>query len=161
MVEAVALRFPRERPIALGPSAGAAIGTVGLAAEWAWSYIWWTIAWPSALLPEAAIAGFVVALAGGVVGGFIGRALVSGEIAPRPVPRFALPAALVALVAVLVYAAPISEGEAVRARVALDEVSPAPQRRGRRPGHARPAGRGGARPWFTPRPGRARRDGRW
>src|SRR5688500_8200727 len=88
----------------------------------------WTIAWPSALLPEGAIAGFVVAVAGGVVGGFIGRALVSGEIAPRPVPRFALPAALVALVVVLVYAAPISEGESVRARVVLDEVSPAPQR---------------------------------
>ena len=107
VVEAVALRYSRERPIALGLAAGAGIGTLGLAAEWAWSHVWWTISWPSALLPEGAIAGFVVAVAGGVIGGFIGRALVSGEIDPRPVSRLALPVALIALVAVLVYAAPI------------------------------------------------------
>jgi hypothetical protein len=128
VVEAVALRVPRERPITLGLVAGALIGTVGLAAEWAWSYLWWTIEWPGSLLPEGALAGFVAAVAGGVVGGFIGRALSAGELAPRPVPRLALPAALAALVAVFVYAAPIADGERIRARVTLDEVSPAPQR---------------------------------
>jgi hypothetical protein len=128
VVEAVALRIPRERPVRLGAIAGALIGTVGLSAEWAWSYAWWTIEWPASMLPEALIAAFAAAVGGGVVGGFIGRALTAPEILPRAVPRAALPAALVALVAVLVYAAPIPEGEPVRAQVTLEEVSPAPQR---------------------------------
>jgi hypothetical protein len=128
LVEAAALRIPRERPITLGLVAGVLIGTIGLAAEWAWSYIWWTIEWPANLLPEGAILGFVAAVAGGVVGGFIGRALTSPELPPQPVPRFALPAALVALVAVIAYATPISEGDEIAARVTLTEVSPPPQR---------------------------------
>ena len=128
VVEAVALRVALERPIRLGLIAGVLIGTLGLAAEWAWSYVWWTIQWPASLLPEAAIAGLVAAVAGGVVGGFIGRSLTADEISPRAVPRLALPAALLALVAVLVYATPISHGENVRAQVTLEEVKPDPQR---------------------------------
>jgi hypothetical protein len=128
VVEAVAVRVPRDRPITLGAIAGALIGTLGLAAEWGWSHVWWTIEWPSSLFPEAAIAGFVTAVAGGVVGGFIGRALISGEVSPQPVPKALLPAALAALVAVLVYAAPISEGDPIRAQVTLREVDPAPER---------------------------------
>jgi hypothetical protein len=128
LVEAVALRIPRDRPIALGAVAGVLIGTIGLAAEWGWSYLWWTLEWPANLLPEGAIAGFVVAVAGGVVGGFIGRALTSPEIPPTPVPKLALPAALVAVVGVITYAAPISEGEEVIGRVTLSEESPPPQR---------------------------------
>jgi hypothetical protein len=128
IVELVALKFPRERPITLGLVAGVLIGTVGLAAEWGWSYLWWTLEWPANLLPEGAIAGFVTAVAGGVVGGFIGRALTSPEIPPQPVPKFALPAALIALVAVIAYATPISDGEKITAKVALTEVSPPPQR---------------------------------
>jgi hypothetical protein len=128
IVEAVALRVPRERPITLGAVAGALIGTVGLAAEWGWSYVWWVMEWPAALLPEAAIAGFVVAVAGGVVGGYIGRALSAGEVAPQAAPGLLLPASLVAIVAVLVYAAPISDGERVTARVALTDAQPPPER---------------------------------
>lgn len=128
VVEAVAMRVSRERPITLGLVAGVLIGTVGLAAEWAWSQLWWTIHWPSSLFPEGAIAGFVAAVAGGVIGGFIGRALSSAELLPRPVPRLALPAAVVAGLAVLVYAAPVSDGNRVRARVTLQQVAPPPQR---------------------------------
>jgi hypothetical protein len=128
VVEAVALRVPRERPITLGLVAGVLIGTIGLAAEWAWSYLWWTIEWPANLLPEGAIVGFIAAVGGGVVGGFIGRALISPEIAPQPVPKFVLPAALVAVVAVIAYATPISEGDEIIARVTLSEASPPPQR---------------------------------
>jgi hypothetical protein len=128
LVEAVALRVPRERPLTLGLVAGALIGTIGLAAEWAWSHVWWTIEWPAALLPEAVVAALVTALAGGVIGGFIGRALTAGELAPQPAPRLALPAALVAIVAVLVYAAPISSGDPTTATVTLREVTPPPER---------------------------------
>jgi hypothetical protein len=128
IVEAVALWIPRERPITLGAVAGVLIGTIGLAAEWGWSYVWWTIEWPANLLPEGAIAGFVVAVAGGVVGGFIGRALISPEVVPQPVPKFLLPVALIAVVGVIAYATPISEGEEISGRVTLTEESPPPQR---------------------------------
>src|SRR4051812_34547614 len=94
VVELVALRVARDKPLTLGLLAGVGIGTVGLAAEWAWSYAWWTIPWPASMLAEGVICGFVAAVAGGVTGSFIGRSLSSPEISPRPVPRFALPVAL-------------------------------------------------------------------
>jgi hypothetical protein len=128
VVEAVALRVPRERPVALGAMAGLLIGTVGLAAEWGWSYVWWTIEWPASMLPEAAVTGLVTAVAGGVIGGFIGRALTAPEIIPRAMPRLALPAALVAIVAVLAYATPISDGDPVSATVTLEDVVSGPER---------------------------------
>ena len=36
------------RPLAFGTAAGAAIGTVGLAAEWAWSHVWMPLPWSEA-----------------------------------------------------------------------------------------------------------------
>jgi hypothetical protein len=63
-----------------------------------------------------------------VVGGFIGRSLSSPELAPTPVPRFALPTALVVLVAVLVYATPITSGPHVRATATLSDAQPPPKR---------------------------------
>jgi len=128
VVELVALRIPRERPVTFGLSAGIGIGIFGLAAEWAWSHAWWTIEWPASIATEAIVCGFAVAVTGGVVGGFIGRALSSPELATTPVPRFALPTALVVLVAVLVYATPITTGPHVRASATLTEAKPAPKR---------------------------------
>ena len=128
MVELVALRYGRDKPLQLGLLAGVGIGTVGLAAEWAWSYAWWTISWPSDMLVEGVICGFVAAVAGGVTGGFVGRALGSPEIAPEPVPRFALPAALIAVVAVVAYATPVTAGDPIRADVTLTDAKPAPKR---------------------------------
>jgi hypothetical protein len=128
VVELVALRVGRDKPLTLGLLAGVGIGTVGLAAEWAWSYVWWTIEWPSSMLVEGVVCGFAVAVAGGVTGAFIGRALGSPEIAPRPVPRFALPAALGVLIAVVAYATPISSGDPVRAQVRLTDAKPPPDR---------------------------------
>ena len=128
VVEAVALRVARDKPLTLGLLAGIGIGTLGLAAEWAWSFAWWTIEWPASMLVEGVICGFVAAVAGGVTGAFIGRALSSPEIAPQPVPRFALPAAVVAIVALLVYATPITAGDPVKASVTLTDAKPPPNR---------------------------------
>jgi hypothetical protein len=129
VVELVALRVPRERPVVLGALAGAGIGTFGLAAEWGWSYAWWTIPWPSSMLVEGALTGFVTAVAAGVVGGFVGRALAAPEIGARPAPRFALPVAAIALAAVVAYALPISGPEPpVSARLVLADVVPPPER---------------------------------
>src|SRR5215210_8282575 len=50
IVELVAMRIPRQRPLALGSAAGLLIGTVGLAAEWGWSHVFMPLPWPSELL---------------------------------------------------------------------------------------------------------------
>jgi hypothetical protein len=128
LVEAVALRVPRDQAVKLGLIAGALIGTFGLAAEWAWSYIWWTVEWPSSMLAEGVIAGFVTAVAGGVLGGYIGRSLASADVPARSAPRFALPVAIVALLAVFIYAGPVSSGDPIKANVTLTDVKPAPKR---------------------------------
>src|SRR4051812_34597209 len=46
LVELVALRWGRERPITLGAASGVLIGTIGFAAEYAWANVVDTIGWP-------------------------------------------------------------------------------------------------------------------
>ena len=88
-------RCASPRASARSPSArspASPIGTIGLAAEWGWSHVWWIMAWPSSLFPEGAIAGFVAAVAGGVIGGWIGRSLPrSVRARPRRAGRFPWP----------------------------------------------------------------------
>ena len=128
MVEAVALFVKPERAIRFGAIAGAAVGTVGLAAEWAWSYLWWTVEWPSTLLPEAAIAGFIAAVGAGVLGARAGRA-VTAEPGLPPVSRWATPLAALAVIGVIAYAVPITKGEPeVTANVTLRDVIPGTER---------------------------------
>ena len=85
LVEAVFARAGGRSPVVNGAIAGGLIGTVGLAAEWAWSHIWMPIPWNDSLLPEAAIAGLLTAVAAGILGGFIGASLVgkSGALISR------------------------------------------------------------------------------
>jgi hypothetical protein len=131
VVEAVALRVSRDRPIRLGIIAGVGIGTLGLAAEWGWSYLWWELPWTASMLPEAAIAGFLMAVAGGVIGGFIGRALASPWVDPVARPRRLVPAAALVAVAVFIWAGPIAksvDGETTTATVELTDAAPPPQR---------------------------------
>ncbi len=131
VVEAVALRISRDRPIRLGIVAGIGIGTIGLAAEWGWSHVWMELPWPSSMLPEAAIVGFLMAVAGGVIGGFIGRSLASPWVDPVSRPRWLVPAAAAVAVGVFVYAAPIAtdlDGTTPRATVTLTDVTPPPER---------------------------------
>ena len=128
VVEAVGMRVARERPIRLGIYAGVGIGTLGLAAEWAWSYLWWELPWTSSMLPEAVIAGLLMAVAGGVIGGFIGRALASPWVQPLARPRWLVPAAAAVFVGIVVWATPISAGKPVKATVELIDATPSPHR---------------------------------
>ena len=80
IVELVALRVSPTRPLAFGAAAGALIGTIGLAAEWAWSHLFMPFPWPSSLLPEAALAGFAVAVAGSLIGAWIGGRLSADDL---------------------------------------------------------------------------------
>ena len=122
LVELVALRGLANRPLAFGAVAGAAIGTVGLAAEWAWSHVWMPMPWSDAMLADAAVVGLATALAGGVLGALIGSALASDRV---PRPRGAVPAAVAACLAVALLIGAGLQTSPVRgesARVTLTDV---------------------------------------
>src|SRR3954453_21937361 len=129
VVELVAVRIAVDRrPLAFGIAAGVGIGTVGLAAEWGWSHVWMPLPWPSELYPEGALFGFAAAVAGGLLGAWIGARLA---VEPRPRDPKLRSAAIggAALVAVIVaYSLNKPADEGVRATVALTEVRGGPQR---------------------------------
>jgi len=80
IVELVALRVPTQRPVTFALVSGALIGTVGLAAEWGWSHVFMPLPWPAELLPEAALLGLAMAIAGALIGAWIGARLASDRI---------------------------------------------------------------------------------
>ena len=82
IVELVALRISTHEPVRFALVSGALIATVGLAAEWGWSHVFMPIPWPAELLPEGALLGFAMAIAGAFVGAWIGARLGSDRI-PR------------------------------------------------------------------------------
>src|SRR5688572_12828930 len=93
VIEAVALRVSTDNRLRFSLAAGAALGTFGLAAEWGWSQVWMENPWPGELLPEAIVLGALAALAGAVLGGFIGTALDRpGRIREHMQPRHAFAA---------------------------------------------------------------------
>ncbi|MQA99740.1 MAG: hypothetical protein GEU78_05525 [Actinobacteria bacterium] len=118
-VEVVAFRFSTQRQLRFGIVAGVAIGTFGLAAEWAWSHVWMTMEWPRALLPEAFILGLAAAVSGGVLGGLVGRAFVPTTSERERVPLIAGIATGVAILFVLAYPFPTSRTDDASASVAL------------------------------------------
>jgi hypothetical protein len=137
IVEAVFARAGRRSPVVTGVIAGGLIGTIGLAAEWAWSHIWMPIPWNDSLLPEAAIAGFITAVAAGAVGGFVGASLVgrSGALISREdgrrlvrADRLAALAGGLALMAVIGWALPMSTSGPERAQVALKDIQSGKER---------------------------------
>ncbi|MDA0181120.1 hypothetical protein OJ997_12510 [Solirubrobacter phytolaccae] len=75
LVELAALRV--KEPLRLAVVSGGLLGTVGLASEWAWTHVFMPLPWPAALLPEGAVAGFVMALAASCVGGWLGARLAT------------------------------------------------------------------------------------
>jgi hypothetical protein len=136
LVEGAALAVGTRSLVRFGAVAGALVGTVGLAAEWGWSHVWSVIPWPAALLPEAAVLGFVTALGGALVGAWVGGRLVATaapEAAPvtvRPalLPRLVAPLAGAAVIACIAVALPITTGSPVHADVTLREVAGGPER---------------------------------
>ena len=128
LVELVALRLGGRRPIQLGLWSGLAIGTIGLAAEWWWTNVWFDSPWTSSMFPEAAIVGFLGAIAGGVLGGLMGRSLIVQEDREQ-LPRWLFPAAATMVVALLAWSIPApNPSKMPRAEVALTPVDSGPHR---------------------------------
>jgi hypothetical protein len=124
VVEAVALLIaPSRRPLRFAVVSGVGIGTSGLAAEWAWSHVWMPLPWPRALFPEAAVLGFVAAIAGSLLAAWISVRL---SVEPRSHGRRSLRAAAItgALLTAcsVAWALPKPSDDGVRADVALTNV---------------------------------------
>ncbi|MEA2475035.1 MAG: hypothetical protein QOE06_2950 [Thermoleophilaceae bacterium] len=130
LVELLALRLSPRRPLVFGAVAGGLIGTIGLAAEWGWSHVFMPLPWPSALLPEAALAGFAVAIAGSLIGAWIGARLAADDLpgARTPWLRRAAVGSAVVLAGLTGWALMKPADTGVRGSVALTEASPAPNR---------------------------------
>jgi hypothetical protein len=124
LVEGVALLISTRRPIAFGAVSGLLIGTVGFAAEYAWSHVWMPLPWTASLLPEGLIAAVVAGLVGGLLGSLIGAALASDRIPfPRGIaPKAALAAAFVGLIGMVGYGLRADNPGNVSATVKLADV---------------------------------------
>lgn len=128
VVEAVALRVSSDEPLRFGLWAGLGIGTVGLAAEWAWSQLWMPLPWPGALFPEGAVVGFLAALAGAMLGAWAGARLSLDPGVRRPRLRQAALAGAATLAALVAFGLYTQPDSGVSARVALHELPGGPGR---------------------------------
>ena len=133
LVEGAALLIsPRIRPYAFGALSGLLIGTVGFAAEYAYSHVWMPIAWQPPLVGEALLPAVVVAIAGGLVGGFIATAwrapIATGARPAHPLRPAVAALGLGAIVAVFGYGLQTAPQPGVSAEVRLSEVAAAPAR---------------------------------
>ena len=121
-VEAVG--WPRgsgSRPIRLGVISGLLIGTVGFAAEYAWTNIAMPVPWHTALLAE----GLPTAIVAGVAGGIIGALFAGGLRGELPAPRTARILAIGAGLAFMIAGANAlihSEPSNVRATIGLQQT---------------------------------------
>jgi hypothetical protein len=122
VVEAVALFISTRQPLRFGLVAGIGIGTVGLAAEWAWSHLWMPLPWPEAAFPEAALLGFAAAVAGGTIGAWIGSHLSAEPAERSPQLRGAAVCSALVLAALVGYGLYTPTQEGVSAKVSLTEV---------------------------------------
>lgn len=66
---------PKDKPIKFAVFSGIGVGTIGLAAEWAWSNVWMPYPWTENLLPEGAIVGFLAAVSGALIGAWMANSL--------------------------------------------------------------------------------------
>ena len=149
IVELVALRIGRGRPLTLGAVAGLLIGTVGFAAEYGWTHVVGYMPWPSSLITEGLACALVAGVGGGIIGGFIGRA-VSGVPVIEQVPRWLVPAAGAAVIAVMTWSLPMPDPRAMpSARVTLTDVAGAAHREVRVTARLTPANAADGARWFV------------
>ena len=128
IVEGVALAVPVRRPLRYGAVCGALIGTVGLAAEWAWTHIWMPIPWPREILGETIVLGFAMAMAASLIGAWIGARLASERIRHSIALRWAAVAGAGAVAVMLAFPLFTQSHAHLSARVVLRDVTTGPKR---------------------------------
>jgi len=123
VVELVAMRVRPERTYRFGALAGLGVGTIGFAAEWGWSHVWMPNPWPSAMLGEALPLVPLVAVAGALVGAFVGTALGAPRRRGGLTPPRVAPAAIGAIViaAVVGFCLQVQPERGVRAELTTSQ----------------------------------------
>jgi hypothetical protein len=149
LVELAAWRLGTQRPLRLGLVSGALIGTIGLAAEWGWTHVWMPIPWPSTMLAEAAVLAPAAALAGGILGAYIGGTLREPDAPPRIGPAWAAAVAGAVIVACIAFPLPKSGSSDARAAITLRTVDPAPNRTVHATVRVQPASAADETEWLT------------
>ena len=126
-VELAALLWAR-RSLVLGAVSGVLIGTVGFAAEYAWTQMAYRLPWT----PDILIEGTLMAVTGGIAGGVAGALLalgLQGKLPRRAVARPLFLGVLAVLVAAVANGLDSTIPSGVRAEIALTDVaSPGPVR---------------------------------
>ncbi|MEV4422281.1 hypothetical protein AB0L40_20230 [Patulibacter sp. NPDC049589] len=104
IVELLAIRGTWKSPVRFGVVAGVLIGTVGFAAEYAWTHAIMPIPWTPAMLPEGVPVAILAGIGGGVLGALMAQAL-QGSLQPsRRGPVLGRPLVLASAAGVLVIA---------------------------------------------------------
>lgn len=122
VVEVVALFVSTRKPLRFGLAAGVGIGTIGLAAEWAWSHLWMPLPWTEAAFPEAAVVGFAAAIAGATIGAWVGTHLSPVPLKRSPQLRRAALCSAAVIAALVAYGLYTPTEEGTSAQVALKDV---------------------------------------
>ncbi|MBI5107017.1 MAG: hypothetical protein HZB46_18885 [Solirubrobacterales bacterium] len=116
---AAAAVLARRGPLTFGAVAGVLIGTLGFAAEWAWSHVAMPLAWNDALLPEGLVMAVVCGVAGGLIGALLGTGL--GFSLPRPAVARTVAIGSLAAVALCVANGLATSGPEGTAAISLDD----------------------------------------
>jgi hypothetical protein len=124
LVEGTALLVAPNRQIRFGAVAGALIGTVGMAAEYAYSQVGFPLPWQGVIFPEAYVLAFIAAVSGGVLGALIGRALLPEQAPRAATPRLAAGLAFAGALAVIAVALPIGSNTGYQAAVTVTPAGP-------------------------------------
>ncbi len=130
VVELIALRVSSERPLRFALYAGAGIGTVGLAVEWAWSQIMMPIPWPTELLPEGAILGFAMAIPASLLGAWMGAHLASDRLPRTHSMRTGAIAGAAVVAGLVVFGLQKPADEGIRGTISIAESGSPGEREG-------------------------------
>ena len=126
IVEALAWRGDWQRPVRFGVVAGVLVGTVGLAADYAWTQVIMPLPWEPGLLREALPVAVLAAVAAGVLGALMATAL-HGRLGTVRRPGVLSAVASLVLVGLAVNASVIRSPGDVTATLALSNVRTAPE----------------------------------
>jgi hypothetical protein len=146
-VEAAGL-FLGRRPLALAAVSGVAIGTVGFAAEYAWTQIAMPLPWTSSLLPQAPLLAILAGLAGAMAGVLLALAL-KGALPGRALTRAIAVASLALVIGVVADGLATVPPRGISAVVKLTRVSGGPAREVSATARIRPASAAEDARWLT------------
>ena len=124
LVEAAAYVVPVTRHVRFGLVAGALVGSVGSAAEWAFGQFAFALPWQPVLFPEAYLLALLTGICGGVLGALTGRALLPGRSPRAHTPRLAAGLAFAGVLAVLGVALPLGAHTGYHADVTVTAAGP-------------------------------------